>query len=105
VCAGHLLVIGTPADAKRLEIAQAVGADSTLGAQGENVVDWVKNFGDGYGLDLVIDPAGASASLKLALDIVRPAGQIAKVGWARNPSTIRSLAGTEGRHSPRELFA
>jgi alcohol dehydrogenase/L-iditol 2-dehydrogenase len=45
----------------------------------------VKNFGDGYGLDLVIDAAGVSASLKLALDIVRPAGQITKVGWGPQP--------------------
>jgi len=33
----------------------------------------------------VIDAAGVSASLKLALDIVRPAGQITKVGWGPQP--------------------
>jgi L-iditol 2-dehydrogenase len=33
----------------------------------------------------VIDATGASASLKLALDIVRPAGQITKVGWGPQP--------------------
>jgi alcohol dehydrogenase/L-iditol 2-dehydrogenase len=42
-------------------------------------------LGDGYGLDLVIDAAGVSASLKLALDIVRPAGHITKVGWGPQP--------------------
>ena len=40
---------------------------------------------DGYGIDLVIDATGVSASLKLALDIVRPAGQITKVGWGPQP--------------------
>ena len=35
--------------------------------------------------DLVIDAAGVSASLKTALDIVRPAGQITKVGWGAQP--------------------
>src|ERR1700677_2705582 len=74
--AGHLIVIGIPADAKRLEVAKHIGADTILGAQGEDIAEWVRNFGDGYGLDLVIDAAGVSASLKLALDIVRPAGQI-----------------------------
>jgi len=83
--AGHLIVIGTPVDAKRLEVAKQIGADTVLGAHGENVAEWVKNFGDGYGLDLVIDAAGVSASLKLALDIVRPAGQITKVGWGPQP--------------------
>jgi len=83
--AGHLIVIGIPADSRRLEIAKRNGADTTLGAHGEDIADWVKNFGDGYGVDLVIDAAGVSASLKLALDIVRPAGQITKVGWGPQP--------------------
>jgi L-iditol 2-dehydrogenase len=83
--AGHLVVIGTPADAKRLEIAKKIGADTILGAQGEDVAAWFKAFGDGYGADLVIDAAGVSDSLKVALDIVRPAGQITKVGWGQQP--------------------
>jgi alcohol dehydrogenase/L-iditol 2-dehydrogenase len=83
--AGHLIVIGTAADAKRLEVARQIGADTVLGAQGENILDWVRNHGDGYGVDLVIDAAGVSAALKLALDMVRPAGQITKVGWGPQP--------------------
>lgn len=83
--AGHLLVVGIPADAGRLEVARKIGAETTLGAQNEDVREWVKNFGDGYGFDLVIDAAGVSATLKLALDIVRPAGQITKVGWGPQP--------------------
>ncbi len=83
--AGYLVVVGIPADAKRLTVAKAIGADMTLGGQGEDVAEWVKNFGDGYGLDLVIDAAGVSASLKLALDMVRPGGRITKVGWGPQP--------------------
>ncbi len=79
--AGHLIVIGVPGDAHRLGVARQIGAETTLGAEGEDAVEWVRNFGDGYGVDLVIDAAGVSASLKVALDIVRPAGQITKVGW------------------------
>ena len=83
--AGHLLVIGTAVDAKRLAVATQLGADTALGANGEDVAAWVKDFGDGYGFDLIIDAAGVSASLKLALEIVRPAGQITKVGWGPQP--------------------
>jgi L-iditol 2-dehydrogenase len=83
--AGHLVVIGIPADAQRLEVAKKIGAETALGAQSEDVGEWVRNFGDGYGLDLVIDAAGVSASLKLALEVVRPAGQITKVGWGPQP--------------------
>ncbi|HKQ85629.1 MAG TPA: zinc-binding dehydrogenase [Candidatus Acidoferrales bacterium] len=83
--AGHLAVIGIPADAKRLDVAKKIGAETTLGGHNENVHEWVKNFGDGHGLDLIIDAAGVSASLKLALDVVRPAGRITKVGWGPQP--------------------
>ena len=83
--AGHLIVVGTPADGRRLEVAKQLGADSTLGAGGEDVAGWVKDLGDGFGVDLVVDAAGVSASLKLALDIVRPAGRITKVGWGPQP--------------------
>jgi alcohol dehydrogenase/L-iditol 2-dehydrogenase len=83
--AEHLMVLGTPMDAKRLEVAKRMGANTILDAQSEDVVEWVRNFGDGYGFDLVIDAAGVSAALKTALDIVRPAGQITKVGWGPQP--------------------
>lgn len=83
--AGHLIVIGIPADAARLETAKRIGADTVLGAHGEDIIEWVKNLGDGLGVDLVIDAAGVSATLKLALDIIRPAGQITKVGWGPQP--------------------
>lgn len=83
--AGHLVVIGLPVDAQRLEVAKKIGAEVTLGAQGEDVAEWMRDFGDGNGRDLVIDAAGVSASLKLALEIVRPGGQITKVGWGPQP--------------------
>ncbi|MGD0499162.1 MAG: zinc-binding dehydrogenase [Bryobacteraceae bacterium] len=83
--AGQLIVVGIPADAKRLEVARKIGADTVLGAQNEDVRAWVKDFGDGLGLDVVIDAAGVSPTLKLALDIIRPAGHITKVGWGPQP--------------------
>ena len=78
-----LIVVGTPPDAKRLQIAKSVGATQTF--DGQNSGEAIKALGDGYGVDVVIDAAGVSASLKLALDIVRPGGQIAKVGWGPQP--------------------
>lgn len=83
--AGHVAVVGVPADAHRLEVAKILGADTTLGAKGEDIGQWTKDFGDGYGFDLVVDAAGVSAALKLAMEMVRPAGQIVKVGWGPQP--------------------
>ena len=39
------------------------------------------SIGDGTGIDVVIDTSGSNKSLKDAIDIVRPAGQILRVGW------------------------
>src|SRR5271154_5283461 len=83
--AGQLVGIGLPADAPPPEGREENGPGANPCAKGENIAEWVRDFGDGYGVDLVIDAAGVSASLKMALDIVRPAGQITKVGWGPQP--------------------
>ena len=83
--ANPLIVAGVKADAKRLAVARQIGATHTLGEHGENVVEELRKVGDGYGVDVAIDAAGVSATLKLALEIVRPGGQISKVGWGRDP--------------------
>ncbi|PYV37019.1 MAG: Zn-dependent alcohol dehydrogenase [Acidobacteria bacterium] len=80
--AGHLMVCGLPVDANRLAVARQLGADATL--QG-GVAEYVRELGDGYGVHVVVDAAGASAALQLAMQVVRPAGQIAKVGWGPQP--------------------
>jgi alcohol dehydrogenase/L-iditol 2-dehydrogenase len=83
--AGEIVVIGTAADKRRLQVAEKLGASATLGAEGEDIVAWTKTLRDGYGFDVVVDAAGVSATLKLAIDIVRPSGQISKVGWGPQP--------------------
>jgi alcohol dehydrogenase/L-iditol 2-dehydrogenase len=83
--AGPLIVVGIPADKRRLETAKKIGATHTIGADGEDVVAAVKALGDGFGVDVVIDSAGVSATLKMSMDMVRPGGQITKVGWGPQP--------------------
>ena len=83
--ASPLIVVGIPADAKRLEVAKQIGATHALGADGEDVVPLIKALGDGYGVDLVIDAAGVSATMKQAIELVRPGGQVTKVGWGPQP--------------------
>lgn len=80
--AGHLIVAGLPSDQKRLQIAKQIGADAALEGQ---VLEHVQNQGDGLGVDVVIDAAGVSATFELAMQAVRPAGQIIKVGWGPQP--------------------
>lgn len=82
--AGTLIVAGLQSDAPRLESAKRLGA-IPINLSNTDIVDYVHGIGDGLGAHLVVDAAGASAALKTALDIVRPAGQITKVGWGPQP--------------------
>ncbi len=76
----EVAVAGLPQDAKRLAIAENYGCESLT----ENPEPWARER-DGLGADVIIDAAGVSATLKLALDLVRPAGWITKVGWGPQP--------------------
>jgi L-iditol 2-dehydrogenase len=83
--AGTLIVIGVTHDASRLEAAKELGATNAINVETTDVEGYMHRVSDGLGADLVIDAAGASGALKLALDIVRPGGQITKVGWGPQP--------------------
>lgn len=76
----EVAVLGLEADRGRLEIAKGYGCEGIIG----DATDWAKSR-DGLGADLIVDAAGASATLKIAMDLVRPNGQITKVGWGPQP--------------------
>ena len=80
LCGAEVAVVGLEQDAGRLAIAETYGCESIIGNPG----DWARDR-DGLGSDGVIDAAGASATLKIALDVVRPDGWISKVGWGPQP--------------------
>lgn len=80
LCGAEVAVVGLASDQVRLEIAESYGCKAIVG----NALDWALEV-DGLGADCIIDSAGASATLKMALDWVRPKGQIVKVGWGPQP--------------------
>ena len=86
--AGTLIVAGMAQDSSRLAAALTLGATHAVNLQETNLRDLVYSIGDGLGAHLVVDAAGASAALKTAMEIVRPAGQITKVGWGPQPVGI-----------------
>ncbi|HEX5482158.1 MAG TPA: zinc-binding dehydrogenase, partial [Terriglobia bacterium] len=83
--AGWLGVAGLKQDSDRLEIARTLGANVTLDGTSEENLAVIRSQGDGLGVDVVIDAAGHSATLQMALAAVRPGGQITKVGWGPQP--------------------
>jgi L-iditol 2-dehydrogenase len=82
--ANPLFLIGTPADEARLKQGLAVGVDKTFDGS-EDPLSAILGAGDGYGCDIAIDAAGVSATLDLAIRLVRPGGRIVKVGWGPQP--------------------
>jgi alcohol dehydrogenase/L-iditol 2-dehydrogenase len=56
-----------------------------IDGEASDLVEFIRGLSDGLGAELVVDATGASAALELALKIVRPGGQITKVGWGPQP--------------------
>jgi L-iditol 2-dehydrogenase len=83
--AGWVGIVGLKQDRERLNLAKALGADCTLDGTFEETLAMIRSLGDGLGVDVVVDAAGHSATLQLALAAVRPNGQITKVGWGPQP--------------------
>lgn len=76
----EVAIVGLEADRHRLNIAAQYGCEVVVG----DAKPWAQRR-DGLGADVIIDAAGVSATLKLALELVRPAGWITKVGWGPQP--------------------
>src|SRR5919109_2079194 len=83
--ANPLIVAGLTADRPRLETARRLGATHIVDVKNENLEDIVRSCSP-LGADLVCDASGSSRTLPIALQLVRPDGQVTKVGWS--PETI-----------------
>ena len=80
LCGAQVAVVGLEQDRARLAVAKQYGCEVIVG----DALPWAQER-DGLGCDGVIDSAGASATLEIALQLVRPAGWISKVGWGPQP--------------------
>ena len=81
----ELWIVGTPRDRRRLAMARDLGATRTLVYGEDDVTIAARRVGDGLGADLVVDASGVTATLKPAMEVVRPMGCIAKPGWGPQP--------------------
>jgi len=81
----NIVIVGTDRDEERLSMAKEFFGVKTLNGNKDDVVDVVCGMGDGYGADVVVDAAGFAPCMKLSVDLVRPAGQITKIGWEPGP--------------------
>ena len=65
-------------------MAKLCGAEVAIVGLESDLTEWAKQK-DGLGADFIIDAAGASITLKIAMQLVRPNGHITKVGWGPQP--------------------
>ena len=83
--AGAVVLAGLARDLPRLRLGLSLGATHAVETETKDLPDTLRSLGDGHGADLVVDAAGASAALQQAMAVVRPGGQVTKVGWGPQP--------------------
>jgi alcohol dehydrogenase/L-iditol 2-dehydrogenase len=82
--ANPLVMAGLTSDAERLETARRLGATHLVNAQVDDLEAIVRELSP-LGADVVCDASGSSRTLAAALSLVRPDGQVTKVGWSPEP--------------------
>jgi len=65
---------------ERLNFAEKLGADETINAERENVVEKVRQLTGGYGADIVVEAIGLPATWEQALKLVRKGGTVLEFG-------------------------
>jgi len=83
--AGQLFLVGTTVDRMRLEVGRRLGADVVLDVQQEDAGAAILEATGGYGAPLVVDAAGPTPAMKLAMQVVARNGQITKIAWGPKP--------------------
>jgi threonine dehydrogenase-like Zn-dependent dehydrogenase len=79
--AAKIIVTGLAADAKKLAIARAYGADATIDVENEDPVRRVRELTDGRGADVVVDVSSyATAPVVQAIDMARLGGKVVLAG-------------------------
>jgi alcohol dehydrogenase len=88
--AAKVIVTLLARDAGRLELARAFGADHTIVADREDVVQRVRELTNGRLADVVLDVTGSSKAIESSMEIVRRQGTFV-LGGLTGKNTVTSL--------------
>jgi L-iditol 2-dehydrogenase len=78
----RVVVGGTSADVRRLELASDLGAHRTVDVEREDPIAVLRDMTGGLGADVVLECAGATAAIRQSMDIVRRGGLATQIGLA-----------------------
>lgn len=80
-----VIMLGTSADAHRLEMARSLGAAATFTTDSEDGRARILELSDGMGADLVFECSGAGAAAQDLLEMARRGGHYAQIGLFGKP--------------------
>lgn len=78
--AGQVIVTGLARDAARLQLARLLGADATIVADEEDVVQRVRELTDGRLADVILEVSGSPMAIAASCELVRPMGTLVLAG-------------------------
>ncbi len=80
-----VVVLGTDADAHRLQVATDLGADHVFNVQRDNYTGVLDELTEAQGADIVYECSGAGPAAATLLQLVRRGGQYAQIGLFGKP--------------------
>lgn len=72
----------------RLDLARKMGATHIVNASKETAVEKIKEFNDGYPVDIVLEMSGSPAAIKDSFEVVRNGGTVTLFGIPSKPVEI-----------------
>lgn len=88
LCGGRVVVAGTDKDARRLSLAEKLGADHVVNIGRDDLAGYLDELTQGLGADVVFECSGAAAAARTGLDVLRRGGQYTQVGLFGKPIDI-----------------
>ncbi len=85
---GGRRITAVDVDARRLELAERIGASVRLHAERDDVTAGVSQATGGEGADVVVESSGADGALERALALVRRGGVVLQVGLPHRPQPL-----------------
>ncbi len=82
---GARAIFATDITDYRLDLARKMGADVTINAQREDVVQRILELTDGEGVDAWMEMSGAPAALAQGFQVLKPGGEVALLGLPPEP--------------------
>jgi 2-desacetyl-2-hydroxyethyl bacteriochlorophyllide A dehydrogenase len=98
--ASLIMMAGTGADGKRLELARQYGADVIVDVEREDPVAKARELSGGgrsAGFDLIFEATGNPKSIPQALDMVKPGGKVYLIGIHSGPAEFDPTPMVRGR--------